>query len=162
MHPRATVLVLGLGNTLLSDDGAGVHVVEALRGAASAFAGGSDDIVLRDGGTLGLALLPEIESADALIVVDAAAFSAEPGTVRVFEGAAMDAQLAGKRHTVHEVNLVDLMGAAELSGVRPRRRALVGIEPQSFEWGLSPTPPVAAALPVACAAVGALIREWRT
>lgn len=160
MHPRATVLVLGLGNTLLSDDGAGVHVVEALRGEAGTFAAGGE-VVLRDGGTLGLALLPEIESADALIVVDAAAFSAEPGTVRVFEGAAMDAQLAGKRHTVHEVNLVDLMGAAELSGVRPQRRALVGIEPQSFEWGLSPTPPVVAALPVACAAVGALIREWR-
>ncbi len=157
MQTRKPVLVLGLGNTLLSDDGVGVHVVEALRAAR----GFGDDVVLRDGGTLGLALLPELESAEALIVVDAAAFSAVPGEVRVFEGAAMDAQLAGKRHTVHEVNLVDLMGAAELSGVRPERRALVGIEPKSFEWGLAPTDVVAAAVPRACAAVGELIAGWR-
>lgn len=158
MPKRKTVLVLGLGNTLLSDDGVGVHVVEALRGAHAA---ADDEVILRDGGTLGLALLPELETAEALIVVDAAAFSAEPGAVRVFEGAAMDAQLAGKRHTVHEVNLVDLMGAAELSGVRPERRALVGIEPKSFEWGLAPTEVVAAAVPRACAAVNQLIEEWR-
>ena len=157
MPKRNPVLVLGLGNTLLSDDGVGVHVVEALRVAR----GADDTVILRDGGTLGLALLPELESAAALIVVDAAAFSAAPGEVRVFEGAAMDAQLAGKRHTVHEVNLVDLMGAAELSGVRPERRALVGIEPQSFEWGLAPTDAVAAAVPRACAAVNRLIAEWR-
>ncbi len=157
MPKRKSVLVLGLGNTLLSDDGVGVHVVEALRGASDH----DEAVILRDGGTLALALLPELETAEALIVVDAAAFSAEPGAVRVFEGAAMDAQLAGKRHTVHEVNLVDLMGAAELSGVRPERRALVGIEPKSFEWGLAPTDPVAAAVPRACAAVNQLIAEWR-
>jgi hydrogenase maturation protease len=158
MQTRNTVLVLGLGNTLLSDDGIGVHVVEALRAGEVAASG---DVVLRDGGTLGLALLPEIEDVDALIVVDAAAFAGAPGEVRVFEGAAMDAQLAGKRHTVHEVNLVDLMGAAELSGVRPERRALVGIEPQSFTWGLEPTPVVAAAVPHACVAVQGLIAGWR-
>lgn len=151
-----TVLVLGLGNRLLSDDAAGPLAVDAL--AASPRGCGA---VFRDGGTIGLSLLPEIEDAASFIAVDAALFGAEPGTVRVFEGLEMDAQLSGRKRSAHEVALFDLMATAALNGHLPARRALVAVEPASTALGLEPTPAVAAAIPRLCESVHALIQRWK-
>lgn len=157
MSRSATILVLGLGNTLLSDDGVGVHIVEALRLEY----GGRAGIDLRDGGTLGLALLPDVEAADALILVDAAEVGGPAGDVRLFEGADLDRQLSGKKRTAHEVAAADLLDAATLTGCRPERRALVAVQPASTEWGLAPTSAVQAAIPAACARVRSLIERWQ-
>ena len=150
-----SVLVLGLGNRLLGDDAAGPLVVDAL--AASGRAGSA---LLRDGGTIGLSLLPDIDDAAALIAVDAAEFDAPPGAVRVFEGAAMDRQLGGRKRSAHEVALFDLMAAAELCGRLPARRARVAVQPASTALGLEPTAEVAAAIPALCAAVQELVTRW--
>jgi hydrogenase maturation protease len=157
------VLVLGVGNTLLQDDGAGVHVAETLRTDFRGDwlrAGCEPEIV--DAGTVGLALLPLIEDAATLIVVDAAELGAAPGTLRVFPDGQIDRLLSGKRRTVHEVALADLFAAAALRGRSPARRALIAIQPGCTDWGLNPTPAVAAAIPRACAAVWALLRKWQT
>jgi hydrogenase maturation protease len=87
-------------------------------------------------------------------------FGAEPGTVRVFEGDAMDAQLIGRKRSAHEVALADLMGAAALGGRLPARRALVAVEPSSTALGLGPTPAVASAIPQLCHEVTALVNRW--
>ena len=157
MSDSKAVLVMGLGNRLLGDDAAGPLAVDAL--AAGERAGRA---VFLDGGTIGLALLPDIEDASAFIAVDAALFGARPGTVRVFEGAAMDAQLGGTKRSAHEVALCDLMGAAALNGRLPARRALVAVEPARTELALEPTPAVAAAIPRMCAAVDELLARWTT
>lgn len=159
MSQEKTILVLGLGNVLRSDDGVGVHVVWALAPRTLEPRGGSR-ICLRDGGTLGLALLPEIEAVQGLIVVDAARFGGAPGEVRVFEAAAMDEQLGVARGSAHEVALSDLMGAARLNDSLPNKRALVGVAPDSMGWGLEPTPAVAASVPAACAAVEEILTRW--
>ena len=163
MEVAATrALLLGLGNVLLSDDGIGVHVVRALD-AAPRRADSGVAVAVCDGGTLGLELLNQLdEHIDALIVVDATEFGAAPGTVQVFPGRAMDDQVGGRRRSVHEVALADLLVAASLTGRAPARRALVGIQPASTEWGLAPTEPVHAAIPVACRAVEALLLDWST
>jgi hydrogenase maturation protease len=148
-------LVLGLGNTLRSDDGVGVHVVEALSELKT-----ERNVTLRDGGTIGLALLSEIEESGALIAIDAAELGAEPGSVRVFSGADMDCQLRCKKQTAHEVALADLIAAARLSGRMPTRCALVAIQPGSTAWGLSPTEPIRSAIPTACSAVLSLVEDW--
>ena len=150
-----SVLVLGLGNRLLCDDAAGPLAVDAL---ATTCPG---DAEFRDGGTMGLSLLPQIEDAAAFIAVDAALFGAEPGTVRVFEGMAMDQQLGGRKRSAHEVALFDLMAAAALNGRLPVRRALVAVEPASTALGLAPTPAVAAAIPQLCSAVEELLQRWK-
>lgn len=150
------LLVLGLGNRLLSDDAVGPLVIDRLAGSPAA----PQAVSWRDGGTLGLSLLPEIEDAQALIVVDAARFGAVPGTVQVFEGEAMDTQLGGRQHSAHELALGDLLGAAALLGRLPSRRALVAVEPADTALGLQPTPAVAAALPELCTAVMALLQRW--
>lgn len=161
MASSDTILVLGLGNTLLSDDGVGLHVLDALRQRGLELGEGAR-VRLQDGGTLGLTLLPDIEDADALIVVDAAMIGGAPGAVDVFEGEAMDRQLAGRKTSVHEVALSDLVDAARLVGRLPERRALVGIQPATTEWGLAPSPVVAAAVPRACTAIEDIVDRWRT
>jgi len=155
---KKTILVLGIGNSLMGDDGAGVRAAMTLDG----WAGARDDILLRDGGTLGLSLLPEIESCDALIVLDAAMMGERPGAVKTFVGEEMDAQLAGKKHSVHELALSDLMAAAALTGGRPERRALIGVQPEIVDWGLEPSPAVAAAIGEMHQAVRALVERWES
>ncbi|MDE2297959.1 MAG: hydrogenase maturation protease, partial [Burkholderiales bacterium] len=91
---------------------------------------------------------------------DAALFGAAPGTVRVFEGAAMDEQLGGRKRSAHEVALADLMAAAAFNGWLPARRALVAVEPASTALGLALTPAVDAALPRLCTAVNELLDRW--
>lgn len=149
------VRVIGFGNRLLGDEAAGPMVVDRLMGR-----GLPAGVDLVDGGTIGLALLPEIEHAGALVAVDAARFGAAPGTVRVFEGTAMDALLGGRRHSAHEVALGDLVAAAALTGGLPARRALVAVEPAQTSLALEPTPAVAAAIPAMVDAVERLVRRW--
>jgi len=150
-------LVLGIGNTLLTDEGVGVHVLDRL-GATDL----PEDVELLDGGTLSFTLAGPIEEADALVVVDAANLKSTAGSLQVFEGQDMDAFLMGNRKSsVHEVGLTDLRAIAILAGHWPERRALVAIQPEAVDWGEDPTPAVAAAIPPAVDAVLGLIRRWR-
>lgn len=119
-------LVLGLGNTLLSDEGVGVYAVHALQPLLA----GRTEIECLDGGTLSFTLAAPIGEAARLIVIDATELQSPPGTVRVFEDADMDRFLGSNRkRSVHEVGLLDLLAVACLGGQLPARRALIGIQP---------------------------------
>jgi hydrogenase maturation protease len=150
-------LVLGIGNILLSDDGAGVRLVARLRAEL-----GAHRAAFIDGGTLGFTLLSYVEAADSMLVVDAADLDSAPGTIALFEGVAMDRFLASvRRRTVHEVGLIDLLDMARLQGCLPTRRALLCIQPARIEWSETLSAPVEAAF---CAAVGqarAILDRWR-
>jgi hydrogenase maturation protease len=150
-------LILGLGNVLLTDEGVGAAVLQALAPTAAA----DPDLILLDGGTLSFTLSGPIGDAARLIVVDAAALGEPPGTVRVFEGEAMDAQLSRHAKSVHEVSLADLLDMARLTDSLPPRRALIGIEPATVDWGDTLTPAVADAVPKAVAEVRRLLDLWR-
>ena len=154
---RRTV-VLGIGNTLLGDEGAGVHALRALEARALDL----PDVEYLDGGTLSFTLAAAIEEADRLIVLDAAQLNAVPGTVQLFEDDAMDRFLGSRRKaSVHEVGLIDLMVMARLAGTFPARRALIGIQPEYLDWADAPTPAVAAAIPQACDLALELMEKWR-
>ena len=150
-------LILGIGNILLRDEGAGIHVLNRLR----ALLADRDDVNLLDGGTLSFTLVGAIEDAARLIVIDAAQLDAAPGTSQIFEGAQMDTFIGSKRKmSVHEVSLIDLMAIAHLSDHLPQRRALIGIQPGDIDWGEAPSPAVAAALPQVCDQALQLIEAW--
>ena len=155
---RLRILVMGVGNTLMQDDGVGTAVTDRLGAAPDA----NSDLELIDGGTIGLSLLPQIEDADGVIIVDAAELEAPPGTVRVFLDDQIDRQLSGKRRTVHEVALVDLFSAAAIRGRMPPRRALVAVQPACTEWGVELTDTVKAAVPEACSLIRQLADRWLT
>ena len=158
--PGAThgkTLILGIGNVLLRDEGAGIHALHRL----GEMLGDRDDVELMDGGTLSFTLAGAIEDADRLIVIDAAQLDAAPGTTQVFVGDDMDAFVgANRKRSVHEVGLIDLMSIARLTDRLPPERALVGIQPHDFDWGETPSPAVAAAIPTACREVLTLLETW--
>jgi len=151
-------LVLGIGNTLLTDEGIGIHVLQALAPKLANW----PDVTLLDGGTLSFTLAGPIEEADALIVVDAANIKTRPGEWTLLKGEEMDAFLMSNRKaTVHEVGLADLRAIAMLAGHWPEKRAMLAIQPDVIDWGEFPTPAVAAAIPPACTAIRELIQEWQ-
>lgn len=151
------VLILGVGNTLLTDEGVGVHTASAL----ALELGHRDDLVFLDGGTLSFTLAPTIADCAGLIVIDTAALDGPPGAVVTLEGAEMDRFLAnGPKTSVHEVSLGEVLAMTLAQDRLPARRALIGVKPQNFDWGTEPTAEVAAAIPVACAAARACIEAW--
>ncbi len=151
-------LVLGFGNVLLSDDGAGVQILDTLRSAL-----GPDAAHFIDAGTLSFSLLPYIEAADAMLVLDAADINEHAGAIALFEGEAMDAFLRStRRRTVHEVGLIDLLDMARLRDCLPPRRALLCIQPGRIDWSEELSTPVAAAVSQAVREASALFQRWRT
>jgi hydrogenase maturation protease len=155
---KTRTLVLGIGNTLLTDEGVGVHVLQALESELAHW----PEVTLLDGGTLSFTLAGPIEEAAALIVIDAANIGTAPGGWALLEGEEMDAFLMSNRKaSVHEVGLTDLRAIAILAGHWPEKRAMLAIQPQTIDWGEQPTPAVAAAIPSACAAIVQQIREWQ-
>ncbi len=152
------MLVLGIGNTLLTDEGIGIHVLQALAPELANW----PDVTLLDGGTLSFTLAGPIEDADALIVVDAANIKKQPGEWTLLKGEEMDAFLMSNRKaTVHEVGLTDLRAIALLAGHWPEKRAMLAIQPDVIDWGELPTPAVAAAIPPACAAIVEQLQAWQ-
>ncbi len=152
-----SVLILGIGNTLLSDEGIGVHVVKRMQ----ALHGELKGVEYLDGGTLSFTLAEPIARADGLIVVDAARMESQPGTVRVFRNEKMDHYLSGNRQSVHEVGLTDLLDISRLTEQLPAQRVLVGIEPESLEWGEAPSKTVFPAIDKAIDEILSILCEWR-
>lgn len=148
--------MLGVGNILLTDDGIGVHVVNFLKLRHSTLA----DARFLDAGTLSYTLADDIARARNLIVVDAARTGKSPGSLSCFMDEEMDRYLAAAHGSVHEVGLGDLLDIARLTDTLPRCRALIGIEPESLDWGDRPTPRVAEAIEPAAQQVVALLRLW--
>ncbi len=138
------LLIVGIGNVLLRDEGVGVHVAQALAGEGRLPPG--TQVV--DGGTLGLDLLPRIQDAGALILVDAVNLRTHPGDLRTLHGDAIHGVLAG-HVSPHQVGIGDLVAAARLLGRLPADVTLVGIQPAVIEVGLDLSDAVAAAVPVA-------------
>lgn len=150
----APVLVLGIGNELLGDDGAGVAAARQL--AASPIPG----VEVVDGGTLGLMLMPYIAGRDAVLVLDAVSQAhGKPGQVVVLgDGEVRSGH--GVRVTAHQIGLVDALSAAHLAGCAPARVGLVGVVPASIteRWGLSPL--VAARIGAMVAAARSVLAGW--
>lgn len=138
----ADLLVLGLGNALLGDDGVGPVIVARLRESFSLPEGAR----CVDGGTLGLSLLPYIEDARIVILVDAVAADAPPGTLVRLEGREVGPAVA-TRLSPHQVGVADLLEGARWHDREPARLLLLGIVPESIELGVGLSTPVLRSMP---------------
>jgi hydrogenase maturation protease len=154
-RPPADVLVLGVGNSLLGDDGVGVHMVGQL---SCDGLGPEQDVELLEGGTQGLALLGSLAGRTALILLDAVSLGDAPGSVHVRRNEDVLA-LGYRSSTAHEGNAGELLAAARLLGDLPPNLFLVGVEPASLEGGIGLSEPVRQALPIALAAARRLVEE---
>ena len=149
-------VILGVGNVLLTDDGAGVHAARRVEATLH----GRPDVQVIDGGTLSFILAPLIAAADRLIVIDAANLRAPPGTMQVLFGADFDAFLGKPKLTVHEVSLVDLLDIARLTDAVPPQRAIVAVQPHTIKWGEGLSAQVDAALAHVVSTVIDLLDRW--
>jgi hydrogenase maturation protease len=150
-------LILGIGNTLLTDDGSGIHALTLFQLAYPDI----PNLTCLDGGTLSFTLASWIEDCDNLIVFDAAELHQATGTVKTLIGDDMDRFLGAAKRSAHEVGLLDLFDIARLTYSLPRNRALIGIQPEEFGWGMQPCEAVQQALPLAVDEARRLIESWR-
>lgn len=156
--PQDHTLILGIGNTLLCDEGAGIHALNLLEDRL----GQHEGLVYVDGGTLSFTLAHYIEDCDNMIVFDAAELHSAPGTISYFEGADMDNYLGVVKRSPHEVGLLDLLDIARITDLLPTNRALIGIQPQTMDWSMTPSACVEASLPEAVEHAVALLRKWNS
>lgn len=158
---RNETLILGIGNTLLSDEGAGIHALNHLQSSLPDIRPDIANLNFIDGGTLSFTLAVWIEDCANLIVFDATELQQPAGTVKTFVGSAMDEFLGHTKRSAHEVGLIDLMDIARLTDHLPENRALIGIQPDKMGWGMQPTVAVANALDEAVNEAVKLIDQWQ-
>ena len=123
---NAHILVLGVGNVLMSDEGAGVHCIHRL----SQSYGFSDNVRLLDGGTLGMRLLGPIGKASSLIVVDVALQGFDPGVISRLTLDDVRSQNLEK-HSMHEVSFSETLFMAKAMDLLPPT-VIIAVEPQDI------------------------------
>lgn len=149
-------MVLGLGNVLHGDDGAGAQAINRLREDARI----PSDASLVEGGTLGLELLPYVWDCSRLIVIDAVDVGEAPGTVVRLEGEELNS-LPGNS-SVHQLGVSDLLVALRVLGGKQPAVVLLGVQPADTDWNTELSPAVGAALDaLVAAAVQELVGSGR-
>jgi len=140
-HKPRSAVVLGIGNTLMQDEGVGVHAVKALVRRYEL------DLSVRvvDGGTSCMELLPTLEGVDLLIVVDAVRMGQPPASVHRLEGDQVPTFFKTKL-SPHQVGLSDLLATLAFLGSTPERIVLIGVQPVSLSLGMELSPEVKAQL----------------
>lgn len=130
-----TILVLGVGNILLTDEGVGVRVVEALEGRYRI----PEGVEVMDGGTAGMELLSSIAACDHLILVDAVNTGAEPGTLARLDDGQVPA-LFKTKISPHQLGISDLLGVLTVTGEMPGRMTLFGVVPYCLDTTIELSP----------------------
>ncbi len=136
------VVVLGVGNILMSDEGVGVHAVTALAERYDF----PDSVEIIDGGTSGMDCLDRIADSDLLLIADCMRKSGKlPGDITRIADDEINAWFKTKI-SPHQVGLSDVLAACCFHGISPKKVVLVGVQPESFETSMELTPTVAAVL----------------
>ena len=144
------ITVLGVGNPIMADDGVGLVLLAALGELRP-----DSRIEYVDGATGGMELVPVVQDAEYLLVLDAVA-GVVPGNVEHLTGDHLPRLLSSKL-SPHQVGLLDVLSAARLLGREPAEIEVVGVVPERVELTLGLSPAVEAAVPeaveVACAVI---------
>ncbi len=127
---RNHILILGIGNYLMGDDGIGVHAIEALR--KNRMLRGIDIV---DGGTKGLELINHFENKKRAIIIDAIDLNRAPGEFILLRGEQITTYLDRIRYSVHEIGLKDLLSTLLLLDMMPDELILIGLQPGKIEAG---------------------------
>ncbi len=135
------IMVMGVGNVLLSDEGLGVHFIDSLTKESL-----PENVELLEGGTAGLELVHLIQEVDFLIIVDAVNAEDEPGAIFRFEPE--DIRILPPQFEVsfHQVGILEVWAMANVLGKAPKT-LIFGIQPKTLEMGLELTPEIREVLP---------------
>lgn len=156
MEERRAALVLGIGNLLWADEGFGVRAVEALN-TTYAF---PPDVLLLDGGTLGLALLDYVETSRRVLVFDAIDFGLPPGALELLRDADVP-RWGARKLSPHQNGFNDILAMAQLHGRAPETIVAIGVQPVTLDdFGGSLTEPVRARLDEAVELAACELARW--
>jgi hydrogenase maturation protease len=136
------IVVLGVGNILLSDEGLGVRIVERLPLHYAL----PPEVELIDGGTCGMEMLEDLEGLDALIMVDAIRAGKPAGTPIRLAGEAVPVFFRTKL-SPHQIGLCDVLATLEMLGRAPKFTAILGLQPHSLALGMELSREVEAGMP---------------
>jgi hydrogenase maturation protease len=123
------IVVLGIGNVLWADEGFGVRCVEALQREWT-FA---SDVELLDGGTQGLYLLQNVQSASHLLIFDAIDYGLAPGTLKLVENDEVPRFMGAKKMSLHQTGFQEVLSLAQLTGHFPEQVLLIGCQPEELD-----------------------------
>jgi hydrogenase maturation protease len=143
-------VVLGVGNVILTDEGAGVRAVEALERGWKL----PENVLAIDGGTSGMEMIEELSNLDFLIILDVVKTGAAPGTVVKIAGEDIPVFFR-KKLSPHQIALPDVLASLELLDTMPKEIVVLGVEFISLELGMEMTPTVAEKVPVLAAMAAA-------
>ena len=149
----SAITVLGVGNPIMGDDGVGLELLAGVQARC-----GDSGVEFVDGGTGGMELLPVVQDASSLLILDAVA-GAVPGEVKVLVGDQIARMLASKL-SPHQVSLLDVFAAARLLGSEPSTVVVVGVVPESVDVRLGLSEVVAAAVPAAVDHAFSVLTNW--
>ena len=147
-------VVLGVGNTILADEGVGVRVVEALERDYALPAG----VVAIDAGTSGMEMLDDLSRLDFLLVVDAIAAGQAPGELVRLGGDEVPVFFR-RNLSPHGIGLSDVLAALEFLGAEPKETVILGVQPVSLALSTELTPAIAARVPELVAQVVAELTQ---
>lgn len=150
-----SIVVLGVGNILLTDEGLGVHVVEDLK-ANYTF---TPQISLIDGGTMGMELLTYMRGMKKILLIDAVNGGEAPGTIYEFPHRELE-QYFTDHISVHEVGMQDILRIRAIQENPLEDAIVIGVEPESLDVGFEPSAPVQKALPEVKERVLRVLRGW--
>jgi hydrogenase maturation protease len=150
-------VVLGLGNTLNSDEGVGVQALALVAGRL----GADSSFEALDGGTLGLNLLPLVEECSHLLLLDAVNAGASPGTVVELKRDEIPL-FSGIKMSEHQITFQEVLGLADMRGKLPPFVHLIGVQPADLSIGLELSAIVKAALPDVVERAMAVLQSWAT
>jgi hydrogenase maturation protease len=135
------IVILGVGNLLLSDEGVGVHVANELVKLEL-----PPGVTVVEGGTDGFRLINVITEADRLIVVDAVKGGGAPGSIYRFDINEVQNCPSGFKTSVHQIGILEVINLSGLIGKTPQT-TVIGIEPESLEMGMELSPEIKSKIP---------------
>lgn len=149
------ITVLGIGNTILTDEGFGVRVVEYLQENYKFPA----NVQLIDGGTLGVELQHFIVGTQKLLIIDSIDGGAVAGTTFHLHGDEILNHFTQKI-SAHEIGIQDILTMLEITGKKIPRVELLGVQPYSLDAGMNLTPPMQKLLPLFADRALAILKSW--
>jgi hydrogenase maturation protease len=128
--------VIGIGNTLMSDDGIGPMLVNKARERF----GHLDDVAFLDEGTIGFGLVHVLKDYDEVIIIDSGDIGKTPGEFKVFSPDDVASTKFCQGYSLHESDLIKVLETSKAMGELPGKVTILAIQPRSVEWreGLSP------------------------
>lgn len=141
MQNKKSILILGIGNILMKDDGVGVRVAEKMMEMHL-----PHDVEVMDGGVQGLNLLYYIEGRKKVIVIDTVSTGEPPGTIYRFNENAL-VQKKELLRSSHDIDFVDVIKTSEFMGTKPDEVLFIGIEPENIDEGMELSPKIEARIP---------------